>query len=67
MNIDEIVNQIAQKTGISKEQSKTAVTTTIGFIKDKLPVGIGSQLDGLIQGKDIDLKQAGDLIKNKFF
>jgi hypothetical protein len=45
----------------------TAVTTTIGFIKDKLPDGIGSELDALVQGKELDLKQAGELIKNKFF
>jgi len=67
MNMNEIVDQIASKAGISKDQAQTAFTTTVNFIKDKLPDSIGSQLAGLTHGKDINLKEGANMIKDKFF
>ena len=48
--MDEIVKQVAAKTGISEEQAKTAVTTVLGFLKNKLPAPIAGQIDGVIGG-----------------
>jgi hypothetical protein len=48
--MDELVNQVVQKTGISQDQANQAVQTVIGFLKDKLPGPIGSQLDSVLGG-----------------
>ena len=58
--MDEIVNLVAQKTGISKDQAKTAVDTVIGWLKQKLPPQIGGQLDAVMSGKSPQ-NIAGDL------
>jgi hypothetical protein len=49
-HMDELVNQVVQKTGISQDQANQAVQTVIGFLKDKLPGPIGSQLDSVLGG-----------------
>lgn len=43
--MDELVNLVTQKAGINQDQAQKAVTTVIGFLKDKLPGPIASQLD----------------------
>jgi len=48
--VDELVKLVSSKVGISPEQAQQAVTTVIGFLKEKLPAGLGSQLDGLVGG-----------------
>lgn len=48
--MEELVKQVAAKTGISEDQARTAVTTVLGFLKDKLPAPIAGQLDGVISG-----------------
>ena len=48
--MDELVNQVVQKTGISQDQANQAVQTVIGYLKDKLPGPIGSQLDSVLGG-----------------
>jgi len=50
--MDEIVKQVAAKTGISEEQAKTAVTTVLGFLKSRLPAPIAGQIDGVLGGED---------------
>ncbi len=39
-----------EKTGISTEQARTAVTTVVGFLKGKLPAPLAGQIDGLLAG-----------------
>ncbi len=46
--MDELVKLVQQKTGISEDQAKTAVTTVIDFIKQRLPGPIASQVDGVL-------------------
>jgi len=46
----EVIALITQKTGISEEQAKGAVETVVGFLKQKLPGPLGSQLDSIIGG-----------------
>lgn len=48
--MENLIKAISEKTGISPEQAKGAAETAINFIKDKLPAGIGSQLDSLVGG-----------------
>jgi hypothetical protein len=49
--MDELVKLVVQKTGISKEQATVAVNTVLGFLKDKLPEPLASQVDSVISGK----------------
>ncbi len=48
--MEQLIKLITEKTGISNEQAATAVNVVTGFLKDKLPAGLGSQLDGLLNG-----------------
>ncbi len=48
--MDELIKQVATRTGISEDQARTAVTTVLGFLKDKLPAPIAGQIDNVIGG-----------------
>jgi hypothetical protein len=48
--MDELVNQIASRTGLSQEQAQQAADAAIEFIKSKLPEPFASQVDGLLSG-----------------
>lgn len=49
--MNELIEKVASKVGISSEQASQAVTTVVGFIKDKLPDSIADQLDGFLDGE----------------
>jgi hypothetical protein len=46
--MDELVNLIAEKTGIPHDTAKQAADVAIGFLKQKLPAPIGSQIDAAL-------------------
>ena len=48
--MDELVKQVALKTGLSEEHARTAVITVLGFLKDKLPAPVASQIDNVVGG-----------------
>jgi uncharacterized protein (DUF2267 family) len=48
--MDEIINQVAQRTGLAPDKARTAVDTVIGFLKTRLPAPIASQLDNALSG-----------------
>jgi hypothetical protein len=50
-DVDELVNQVVQKTGISQDQANQAVQTVIGYLKNKLPGPVASQLDSVMGGQ----------------
>ena len=54
MKTDEIVNEIASKVGISHAQAQSAFMASLEYIKGKLPDSVGSQLTGLVEGKEFD-------------
>ncbi len=49
--MDELVNQVVQRTGISEDQARQAVQVVLGFVKDRLPAPIASQVDNLLGGQ----------------
>lgn len=51
--MDDLIKMVADKTGISAEQAKSAVETVMEFLKDKLPAGISEQVEGLMSGKEV--------------
>ena len=48
--MDELVQLVMAKTGISEAMAKTAVETVVGFLKDKLPAPIAGQIDNVLSG-----------------
>jgi hypothetical protein len=49
--MDELVNQVATRTGISQDQARQAVQVVVGFIKDRLPGPVASQVDSALGGQ----------------
>jgi hypothetical protein len=49
--MEQLIALVAEKAGIDQEQARTAVTTVMGFLKQKLPAGMAGQLDKLASGE----------------
>jgi uncharacterized protein (DUF2267 family) len=48
--MDELVDQVAQRTGLAPDKARMAVETVLGFLKTRLPGPIASQLDSALAG-----------------
>ncbi len=48
--MNELVQQVCQKTGLSEDKAQQAVQTVIGYLKEKLPGPISGQIDSALQG-----------------
>lgn len=57
--MDELIKLVTQKAKIPEAQARQAVDAVLGFLKDKLPGPIASQVEGLLGGKKEGAKQAG--------
>lgn len=47
--MDRIVKLVSEKAGISEAQARTAVNTVVGFLKDRMPAGMGAQVEKFLQ------------------
>jgi hypothetical protein len=47
--MNELISQIAQRTGIGEDKARQAAETVLSFLKTKFPA-IGGQLDSALQG-----------------
>ncbi len=67
--MDEIYNLVAEKTGLSKAQSKEVVDLVINIIKEKLPGPVASEIDNFIANNGSLLSEAenlfGDIVDGK--
>lgn len=59
--MEELIKQVTTRAGISEEQARTAVTTVLGFLKDKLPAAVGGQLENVIAGGGGVAETLGDM------
>lgn len=65
--MEELIKQVTQKAGISDAQAKQAVETVMGFLKDKLPAPIASQIEGVLSGSgSLDIGDVGDQLGGIF-
>lgn len=48
--MDQLIQTISDKAGITAEQAKTAINGVMDFIGDKLPDPIANQVKSLIEG-----------------
>lgn len=46
--MNELINQISSRTGISEDQARQAVEMALGFVKTKLPEPMASQLNNFL-------------------
>jgi len=58
--MDQLIQLVAEKTGLGADKAKEAVDAVLSFIKEKLPEPIAGQIDSLLSGGgDV----AGDLLE----
>ena len=48
--MDQLVKLVSERTGLPEEQARAAVDTVIGFLKERLPAPIASQIDSVLGG-----------------
>ena len=49
--MDQLIDQVVQRTGMSRDQAQQAVETVLGFLKQRLPDPIAAQLDSAVGGQ----------------
>lgn len=63
--MEELIKTVTAKAGISESQAKSAVETVVSFIKDKMPGGIGGQVESFLAGNAGVVGNVIDTIKDK--
>jgi hypothetical protein len=48
--MDALINQVAERAGISQDKARQAVDTVIGFLEERAPAGLSGQIDSLVRG-----------------
>jgi hypothetical protein len=56
--MQELINQVAQRTGLAPDKAKIAVETVLNFAKTRLPAPIATQLESALAGGAGDLAGA---------
>jgi hypothetical protein len=46
--MDELINQVSEKAGISQEQARAAVETVAGFLKERIPAPYNNYVDSFL-------------------
>jgi len=62
--MDELLRIVSEKTGLPAEKAKDAVDTVIGYLKDKLPAPVSSQIDNFLGGPGNIAGSAADALKS---
>jgi len=60
--MNELVQQLTQRVGISEDKARMAVETVLSFLKNKVP-GLGSQLESFKQGGQAAARKASDVLR----
>ncbi|RME08167.1 MAG: hypothetical protein D6803_01915 [Anaerolineae bacterium] len=61
--MDELVQLIVEKTGLSEDVARNVVTVVLDFLKERLPEPVGSNLEALLEGVDLsDGLDLGDVM-----
>lgn len=63
--MDELIQQVSERTGISEDKAREAVKTVMGFLKDRLPSPIAGQVESLIGGAGGSIASAGGSIADQ--
>lgn len=49
----QLIQQLSQRVGIPPEKAEAAINTVVGYLKERLPGPVGSQLDKLLAGEEV--------------
>lgn len=49
--MDELVNTLSQKTGLSADKARVAVDTVVNYLKSKLPASVAGQVENALTGE----------------
>ena len=49
--MEELIQQVAAKAGISEDQARSAVSTVADFVKARVPAPMAAQIDSAMSGK----------------
>lgn len=61
--MEELIQKVSERTGLSADKARTAIDTVVGFLKEKLPAPIAGQVDNaLTHGGATAVDKAGDLL-----
>ena len=68
--MDELINMVVQKTGLSQDDARKAVEVVVNTLKSKLPAPIASHVDAFLAGgasggMSAIMDEAGGLLKGK--
>ena len=68
--MDELINLVVQRTGISQDDARKAVEVVVNALKSKLPAPIASHVDaflagGMSGGMNTLAGEAGELLKGQ--
>jgi hypothetical protein len=64
--MNELINQLTQRTGISQQQAQQCVQIVANFLKQRLPGPAATQLDNFISGQGGSMGQAGQNVGGMF-
>ena len=48
--MDELIKQVAERTGLPADKAKATVEQVLAFVKEKLPEPLRGQIDGFLSG-----------------
>lgn len=63
---EELVRMVAERTGLAEDKARSATDTVIGYLKEKLPSSVASQLDSAAEGSSSNLGDTAKGIGAKF-
>ncbi|HYG99419.1 MAG TPA: hypothetical protein VD837_09835 [Terriglobales bacterium] len=63
--MNELVQQVTQRAGISEDKARTAVDIVVNYLKQKLPGPLGSQIDSALSGGGGVAGSIGDMFGKK--
>lgn len=46
--MEDLINTVAEKTGLTPDQAKSAITVVVDHLKDKLPFGLGDKIESFL-------------------
>ena len=65
--MDELVNLVVEKTGVSEDTARKAVNIVVDYLKEKLPAPVAGQIDKALEGGGAGdvAKKLGGMLGNK--
>ena len=51
--MDQLIDVVMQRTGLPRNQAQQAAQVVVGFLKDRLPGPIASQVDSVLSGGSV--------------